>query len=92
MTRRGWPTVLAFLAVSAVLAAQGQTASHAPDLAPVRRVVDAYIDLYTKERLPEWKALFLPSFTATYTNADGTVSVRTLEEFYESQRAGFAGT
>ena len=60
------------------------------DLAPVRRVVDDYIGLYTKERLPEWKGLFLPSFTATYTNADGTVSSRTLEEFYESQRTGFA--
>jgi hypothetical protein len=60
------------------------------DLAPVRRVVDDYIGLYTKERLPEWKALFLPLFTATYTNADGTVSSRTLDEFYESQRAGFA--
>lgn len=56
----------------------------------MKRVVDDYIGLYTKERLPDWKALFLPTFTATYTNADGTVSVRTLEEFYESQRAGFA--
>ena len=60
------------------------------DTAAVRQVVDDYIGLYTKERLPEWKALFLPSFTASYTNADGTVSSRTLEEFYESQRAGFA--
>ena len=60
------------------------------DLTPVRRVVDDYIGLYTRERLPEWKQLFLPSFTAAYTNADGTVSTRTLEEFYESQRSGFA--
>jgi hypothetical protein len=75
------------VAVSCSLAHASQAA---PDLAPVRRVVDDYIGLYTKERLPEWKALFLPSFTATYTNADGTVSTRTLEEFYESQRAGFA--
>lgn len=67
-----------------------QTAPASAEVAPVKRVVDDYIGLYTKERLPEWKALFLPSFTATYTNADGTVSVRTLEEFYESQRAGFA--
>jgi hypothetical protein len=66
------------------------TAQPAADLAPVRRVVDDYIALYTKERLSDWKALFLPTFTATYTNADGTVSVRTLDEFYESQRAGFA--
>ena len=59
-------------------------------VAPVQRVLDDYIGLYTKERLPEWKALFLPSFTASYTNADGSVSTRTLDEFYESQRAGFA--
>jgi hypothetical protein len=73
-----------------LLSASVGMAQPAQDLAPVQRVVDDYIGLYTKERLPEWKALFLPSFTATYTNADGTVSVRTLEEFYASQRAGFA--
>ena len=56
----------------------------------MQRVLDDYIGLYTKERLPEWKALFLPGFTATYTNADGSVTTRTLDEFYESQRAGFA--
>lgn len=66
------------------------TAQSVADVAPVKRTVDDYIGLYTKERLPEWKALFLPSFTASYTNADGTVSTRTLDEFYESQRAGFA--
>jgi hypothetical protein len=68
----------------------GAASQPAPDLGPVRRVVDDYIGLYTKEHLSDWKALFLPTFTATYTNADGTVSVRTLDEFYESQRAGFA--
>ena len=65
-------------------------ARSAAGTAAVQRVVDDYIGLYTKERLPEWKALFLPSFTAAYTNADGSVSTRTLDEFYESQRAGFA--
>lgn len=74
----------------AVSGAEVRAAQTSADLAPVRRVVDDYIGLYTKERLPEWKALFLPSFTATYTNADGSVSTRTLAEFYESQRAGFA--
>jgi len=74
----------------AVSRADVRAAQASADLTPVKRVVDDYIALYTKERLPEWKALFLPSFTAAYTNADGTVSSRTLEEFYESQRAGFA--
>lgn len=58
--------------------------------APVQRVLDDYIGLYTKERLPEWKTLFAPGFVATYTNDDGSVTTRTLDEFYESQRAGFA--
>jgi hypothetical protein len=70
---------------AAPAAARGPT-----DAAAIQRVLDDYVGLYTKERLPEWKALFLPSFTAAYTNADGSVSTRTLDEFYESQRAGFA--
>ena len=70
--------------------AGSRQAPDATDSAAVQRVVDDYIGLYTKERLAEWKTLFLPGFTATYTNADGTVTTRTLEEFYESQRAGFA--
>ena len=69
---------------------QSGPADPATDLGPVQRVVNDYIALYTGDRLADWKGLFLPSFTATYTNADGTVSTRTLEEFYESQRAGFA--
>src|SRR5262245_45004098 len=88
---------MAAFAVWTMLAAAGlgwqggaAPATAGSDPAPVRRVVDEYIRLYTRERLPEWKQLFLPSFTASYTNADGTVSTRSLEEFYESQRAGFA--
>lgn len=84
---RGVQSLALLLLVVTAVHAGAQSAS---DVAPVRRVVDDYIGLYTKERLPEWKALFLPSFTASYTNADGTVSTRTLDEFYESQRAGFA--
>jgi len=58
--------------------------------AAVQRVLDDYIGLYRKDTLERWKTLFLPSFTATYTNADGSVSSRTLNEFYEAQRRGFA--
>jgi hypothetical protein len=66
-------------------------ARHAPeDDAAVRRVVDDYIGLYRKETLEQWKALFLPSFVASFTNEDGSVTSRTLEEFYESQAKGFA--
>jgi SnoaL-like domain len=59
---------------------------------PVRRVVDDYVGLYRKDSLEEWKRLFLPSFTSTSANADGSVRTRTLEEFYEAQRRGFAET
>ena len=83
-------TVVGVAAMASPPSSLARTAQAASDLAPVTRVVDDYIGLYTKERLHDWKALFLPTFTATYTNADGTVSVRTLDEFYESQRAGFA--
>src|SRR4030095_2358018 len=59
--------------------------------AAVQRVVDDYIGLYRRDTLERWKTLFLPSFTASYTNADGSVATRTLNEFYEAQRSGFAG-
>ena len=35
--------------------------------------------------------LFLPAFTASYTNDDGTVTTRSLDDFYDRQRTGFAG-
>jgi len=56
----------------------------------VQRLVDDYIGLYRKDTLERWKTLFLPGFTASYTNADGTVTTRSLDAFYESQRSGFA--
>lgn len=58
--------------------------------AALRRVVDDYVQLYQKDTLAEWKALFLPTFTSTSPRADGGVTVRTLEEFYQSQARGFA--
>jgi hypothetical protein len=58
--------------------------------AAVQRVLDDYIGLYRGETLERWKMLFLPLFTASYTNDDGTVTTRNLEEFYERQRSAFA--
>ena len=58
--------------------------------AAVQRLVDDYIGLYRKDALDRWKTLFLPGFTASYTNDDGTVTTRNLDAFYESQRSGFA--
>lgn len=59
------------------------------DAAAVQRVADAYIGLYRKETLEQWKTLFLPDFTASYTNEDGSVTTRSLDDFYERQRAAF---
>jgi len=56
----------------------------------VRQVVDDYVGLYRKDTLAEWRGLFLPTFTSTSTNTDGTVTVRSLDEFYDSQARGFA--
>jgi hypothetical protein len=56
----------------------------------VRRVVDDYVRLYRKDTLPEWRALFLPSFTATSPGRDGAVTVRTLDQFFDAQARGFA--
>ena len=53
-------------------------------------VVEAFLGLYTKDKLPQWKELFLPGFVASATNADGTVTSYDLDEFYERQRGLFA--
>ncbi len=60
------------------------------DVAAVRRVVDDYVGLYRKDTLEQWRALFLPTFTATSPARDGGVTVRTLDQFYEAQARGFA--
>jgi hypothetical protein len=84
-------TLLAAVTVVMVLSgsAQAQPAVAAGDSA-VQRLLDDYIGLYRKDALERWKTLFLPGFTASYTNDDGTVTTRTLDEFYERQRNGFA--
>lgn len=47
--------------------------------------------LYRTETLDRWRALFRPTFTATHTSADGTVTVRTLDQFFASQQRYLAG-
>lgn len=54
------------------------------------QLVADYTGLYTRDTLPRWKQLFLPTFTAASTEDDGSVSVRGLDDFYESQARGFA--
>lgn len=84
------PCLLALAAV--VIAASplsAQPTAPSTDVSAVRRVVDDYVGLYRKESLAEWKALFLPTFTATSPAAAGGVTVRTLDQFYDAQARGF---
>jgi hypothetical protein len=74
-------------AIREALARGPQSATSDP---AVQRLVDDYIGLYRKETLERWKTLFLPAFTASYTNADGSVTTRNLNEFHDAQRNGFA--
>lgn len=54
------------------------------------QLVTDYIGLYTKETLPRWRTLFLPTFSVASTTAEGGVSTRGLEQFYAAQERGFA--
>ena len=71
-------------------AAPDRPAASSGDVAAVHRVVDDYVGLYRKDTLGQWRALFLPTFTATSPARDGGVTVRTLDEFFAAQARGFA--
>jgi hypothetical protein len=52
----------------------------------LQRLVADYTGLWRRETLSRWEQLFLPGFTVASTNADGTITVRTREEFIAAQR------
>jgi hypothetical protein len=60
-----------------------------PDAA-LRKVVADYVGLYRSDALPEWRKLFLPSFSVASTNADGSLRLRSLDEFYSAQEGYLA--
>ena len=80
--------LLVGLLVAPLVVAEAQAAQDLDQ--SLRRLVADYIDLYTRETLAKWRALFLPTFTAASVRADSGVSVRTLDEFYSSQERAFA--
>ena len=59
--------------------------------ATLNRAVAEYVGLYRRDALDRWEKLFLPSFTAANTRADGGTSLRSREEFFASQRRYHAG-
>ena len=55
----------------------------------LEQLVQAYTGLYTRDSFDIWTRLFRPEFTAISTNADGSITSRTLDQFLEAQRRGF---
>ena len=84
--------ILTALALTwSVASALSLNAQAAADLGrSLERLVADYTDLYTKETLPRWRTLFLPTFTSASTTAEGGVSVRGLDQFFAAQERGFA--
>lgn len=86
------PTLTA-LVIGALALNSVKAQSTSPDSADarLRKAVADYVGLYRRDSLDEWEKLFLPSFTAANTRADGGTSMRTREEFLASQRRYHAG-
>ena len=61
----------------------------APD-SGLQRLLHEYISLYRSDSLERWRTLFLPSFTVAFTNPDGGITERNLDQFLDRQRQGFA--
>jgi len=84
--RRRVTTLVAALSLAALpRVARAQAADSA-----LQRLLHDYIALYRSDSLERWRTLFLPSFTVAFTNPDGSITERNLEQFVERQRAGFA--
>ncbi|HEV8362854.1 MAG TPA: hypothetical protein VGQ52_05020 [Gemmatimonadaceae bacterium] len=75
----------------ACTASVGVNAQPAGDLdLSLQRLVSQYTGLYTRDSLPRWRELFLPTFTSASIAADSTVTLRRLEEFYSAQERAFS--
>jgi hypothetical protein len=94
---RGRQLFVLCVAITASGCAQPATTTTVPRPAPVvevgsggdariERLVADYTALWRRETLARWETLFLPGFTVASTNADGTITVRTREEFLAAQR------
>lgn len=80
-------TIVAFcLALTAGNVAESQSTANDSSDARLKRAVADYVGLYRRDSLDAWEKLFLSSFTAANTRADGGTSMRTRDEFLASQR------
>lgn len=55
----------------------------------LEKVLADYTGLYSRETLDRWRELFLPTFIVAFTNTDGTITVRNLDEFVARQKGFF---
>jgi Putative lumazine-binding len=56
----------------------------------LQKLIKDYIGLYRADTLDQWKLLFHPSVMVFFPADDGSITVRTLEEFLQRQRNFFA--
>ena len=84
-----WFTFL-FLISIAVGAVSASELNSAASRQALQKTVKDYIDLYRRDTLEQWKALFHPSVLVVFPGEDGTVNTRNLEEFFERQKNYFA--
>ncbi|MBS1242007.1 MAG: hypothetical protein H6R40_1434 [Gemmatimonadetes bacterium] len=92
MPHRLVPARLVLIVAAAAIGPRpGLMAQQVPENADstLARLVRDYTGLYQNHTFVRWQELFRPAFTSTATNLDGTVTVRSLEEFLEAQRVGF---
>ena len=66
--------------------AESQSTTGDSSDARLKQAVADYVGLYRRDTLDAWEKLFLSSFTAANTRADGGMSMRNREEFLASQR------
>ncbi len=85
---RGLGLVLLLVAGGLVPAA-AQGAPGEESRAALDKILRDYIGLYARATLEEWKTLFHPSLSVAHAAADGSIRVRTLEEFFAAQKNTF---
>jgi SnoaL-like domain len=81
-----WFRLLVSSALALLALGTDRARAETPSEDGLNRVVADYVGLYRRETLEAWRGLFLPGFTAASTRPDGSVLVRTLDEFFLAQK------
>jgi hypothetical protein len=81
--------MLTRIAVSLLLLCVGISGQTKSDRAEVERMVKDYVGLYTATTLEQWRTLFHPELRVSHPSEDGTIRVRNVDQFFNSQKQGF---